>query len=66
MKILKIRFRNIHSLKGDHEIDFTAAPLAGSGIFAITGQTGSGKTTILDVISLALYNRIPRVSAAIT
>ena len=23
MKILKLRFKNIHSLRGEHEIDFT-------------------------------------------
>lgn len=66
MNILKVRFENINSLKGAHEINFKEAPLAGSGIFAITGPTGSGKTTILDVISLALFNQIPRVSSKIT
>jgi len=60
MKILKLRFQNINSLKGNHEIDFTVAPLANSGIFAIIGSTGSGKSTILDVITLALYNQTPR------
>lgn len=62
MKILKVEFRNINSLKGDHEIDFTKAPFTVSSLFAITGPTGSGKTTILDVISLALFNNIPRLT----
>jgi exonuclease SbcC len=66
MKILKIRFENINSLKGLHEIDFTQKPLASSGLFAITGPTGSGKSTILDVITLALFNRIPRISEKIS
>ncbi len=66
MKILKIRLRNINSLKGDHSVDFNEEPLISSGLFAITGATGSGKTTILDVITLALFNRIPRVSETIT
>lgn len=61
MKILKIRFENVNSLKGVHEIDFSSEPLASAGLFAITGATGTGKTTILDVITLALFNRIPRV-----
>lgn len=61
MKILKIEFQNINSLKGTHEIDFSKAPFTVSSLFAITGPTGSGKSTILDVISLALFNRIPRM-----
>ncbi|MDT0643907.1 AAA family ATPase [Zunongwangia sp. F363] len=61
MKILKIEFQNINSLKGTHHIDFTAAPFTASSLFAITGPTGSGKSTILDVISLALFNQVPRL-----
>ncbi|GAB2776808.1 AAA family ATPase [Salinimicrobium soli] len=61
MKILKIEFQNINSLKGDHEIDFTEAPFTVSSLFAITGPTGSGKSSILDVISLALFNQVPRL-----
>ena len=61
MKILKIEFQNINSLKGTHTIDFREAPFKGSSLFAITGPTGSGKSTILDVISLALFNQIPRI-----
>ncbi|SDE12894.1 exonuclease SbcC [Pricia antarctica] len=66
MKILKIRLQNIHSLKGEHEIDFGAGVLAEAGLFAITGPTGSGKSTLLDVITLALYNRIARVDKSIS
>ncbi|MDX1752577.1 MAG: AAA family ATPase [Salinimicrobium sediminis] len=62
MKILKIEFENINSLKGKHEIDFTKAPFTVSSLFAITGPTGSGKSSILDVISLALFNQIPRLN----
>jgi exonuclease SbcC len=60
MKINKLRFCNIHSFKGTHEIDFNAEPLASSGLFAITGPTGSGKSTILDALCLSLYGEIPR------
>lgn len=61
MKILKIAFQNINSLRGSHEIDFTKAPFTSGSLFAITGPTGSGKSTILDVISLALFNQVPRL-----
>ncbi len=63
MKILRLRFHNINSLKGDFTIDFTTPPLATTGIFAIIGPTGSGKSTILDAITLALYNRTPRTGS---
>ncbi|WP_026449973.1 AAA family ATPase [Aequorivita capsosiphonis] len=66
MKILKIRFENIHSLKGEHEVDFGDGILAEAGLFAITGPTGSGKSTLLDVITLALYNRIARVDKTVS
>ncbi len=66
MKIIKIRFENIHSLKGEHAIDFAEGILGEAGLFAITGPTGSGKSTLLDVITLALYNRIARVDKAIS
>jgi len=61
MKILKIEFQNINSLRGEHLIDFTDSPFTESSLFAITGPTGSGKSTLLDVISLALFNHVPRL-----
>jgi len=61
MKILKIEFENINSLKGAHCIDFTKEPFTTNSLFAITGPTGSGKSSILDVISLALFNHVPRL-----
>ncbi len=66
MKIRRLTFKNINSLKGEHEINFNALPLNAAGIFAITGPTGSGKSTILDVITLALFNRVPRFKKAIS
>ena len=61
MKIIKVEFENINSLKGFHEIDFSKEPFLTNSLFAITGPTGSGKSSILDVISLALFNHVPRL-----
>lgn len=60
MKITGIKFLNLNSLKGQHEIRFDQPPFTESGIFAITGPTGAGKTTILDAITVALYGRVHR------
>ncbi|MCC2637486.1 MAG: ATP-dependent dsDNA exonuclease SbcC [Moraxellaceae bacterium] len=61
MRILKLRLRNLNSLKGDFEVDFTQPCFQNNGLFAITGATGSGKTTLLDAICLALYHQTPRL-----
>ncbi len=61
MRILEVRFKNLNSLAGEWQIDFTHPAYASDGIFAITGPTGSGKTTILDAICLGLYGRTPRL-----
>jgi exonuclease SbcC len=62
MKILKLRFKNLNSLRGEWKIDFCDPAYSSGVIFAITGPTGSGKTTILDAISLALYGKTPRLT----
>ena len=43
MKILRIQGKNLASIAGEFDIDFTAAPLRSAGIFAICGPTGAGK-----------------------
>ncbi|HDZ09477.1 AAA family ATPase [Pseudohongiella sp.] len=61
MRILAIRFKNLNSLAGEWEVDFTDPAYTSDGIFAITGPTGAGKTTLLDAMCLALYRQTPRL-----
>ena len=61
MRIVGVRFKNLNSLTGEWNIDFTQPEYSSDGIFAITGPTGSGKTTILDAVCLGLYGRTPRL-----
>lgn len=62
MKILAIRLKNLASLAGPFEIDFTTEPLVSAGLFAITGPTGAGKSTLLDALCLALFGTVPRLN----
>ncbi|MBU2054064.1 MAG: AAA family ATPase [Proteobacteria bacterium] len=61
MRILGVRFKNLNSLTGEWQIDFTHPEYASDGIFAIIGPTGAGKTTIMDAVCLGLYGRTPRL-----
>ncbi|PKN32893.1 MAG: chromosome segregation protein SMC [Deltaproteobacteria bacterium HGW-Deltaproteobacteria-19] len=61
MRILGVHFKNLNSLAGEWQGDFTHPNYSSDGIFAITGPTGSGKTTIMDAICLGLYGRTPRL-----
>jgi exonuclease SbcC len=61
MRILGVRFKNLNSLTGEWQVDFTHPSYASDGIFAITGPTGSGKTTVMDAVCLALYGSTPRL-----
>ena len=61
MRIERLHFKNINSLKGEWTIDFTDPALSASGLFLITGDTGSGKSSILDAITIALYGKTPRI-----
>lgn len=64
MKIDCIRLKNLASLEGELEVDFTLEPLKSAGIFAISGPTGSGKSTLLDALCLALYDKAPRFAVS--
>ena len=61
MRILGVRFKNLNSLTGEWQVDFTHPAYASDGIFAITGPTGAGKTTVMDAVCLALYGSTPRL-----
>lgn len=61
MRILKISGKNLASLADEFSVDFESAPLASTGLFAISGPTGAGKSTLLDALCLALYDATPRL-----
>ena len=65
MKIIAIRLKNLTSIEGSVEIDFTVEPLSSAGIFAISGATGAGKSTLLDALCLVLYDKAPRFAASV-
>lgn len=59
MKIEKVIIQNLNSIE-NAEINFSEGVLAEEPLFLICGETGSGKSTILDAITLGLYDKSPR------
>jgi exonuclease SbcC len=57
MRLIKLKIKNIASLKGEHEIDFSQIQNQ-SPLFAITGETGAGKSSILNAIGMVLYGKV--------
>lgn len=57
MRLLKLKVKNIASLKGEHTVDFEDIQ-SRSHLFAITGETGAGKSSLLNSIGLALYGKV--------
>lgn len=60
MRIESVVIKNINSLAGTFEVDFTDNRYS-EGLFAIVGPSGAGKTTVLDAVCLALYGKTPRI-----
>lgn len=57
MRLIKLKVKNIASLKGEHLINFAQVSYH-SPLFAITGETGAGKSSILNSIGLVLYGKV--------
>lgn len=58
MKPLLLKLEGLNSFAEEQVVDFDL--LTSRGIFGIFGPTGSGKSTILDAMTLALYDEIAR------
>ncbi len=58
MKPLLLEISGLGSFENLQTIDFEN--LTTSGLFGIFGKTGAGKSTILDSLTLALYNNVDR------
>lgn len=58
---ISLTFQGIYSYQDRVTIDFKS--LTSAGMFGIFGSVGSGKSTILDAISLVLYDQIERLGS---
>lgn len=58
MKPILLKIKGLNSFLEEQEIDFER--LASRGLFGIFGPTGSGKSSILDAVTIALYDKIAR------
>ena len=65
MRIHKLTIKNLASIE-EAEIGFASGVLANQPLFLICGPTGAGKTTILDAITVALFNKTSRLEAAVS
>lgn len=57
MRLIKLKIKNIASLKDENVINFSQIQNQ-SPLFAITGETGAGKSSILNSIGLVLYGKV--------
>lgn len=58
MRPISLKLAGLQSFREPQVVDFEK--LCQAGLFGIFGPTGSGKSTVLDAITLALYDKVER------